>query len=45
MTGCPGLGTENPSPLDKVLSIFIVPEYLTAFYPTNRYMVQNSGSI
>ena len=32
-------------PFDKILTIFIVTEYLPTFYSPNHDMVQNAGSI
>jgi hypothetical protein len=45
ITVCLRAGTENLNPFNKVLTVFIVPEYFPAFYPTNHYVVQNARSI
>jgi uncharacterized protein YdhG (YjbR/CyaY superfamily) len=40
-----GFGTEIFKPFNKVITIFIVPKYFPAFYPSNHYVVQNAWSI
>ena len=39
ITACLCGGTEDLKPFNKILTIFIVSEYLPAFYPANHYMV------
>jgi hypothetical protein len=39
ITGCPCLETKNRKPSNEVIAIFIIAEYVPAFYSSNHYMV------
>jgi len=45
VTGRFSHGQEFFQAIEEILSIFIIPEYLSTLYPTDHNMVQNTWSV